>query len=294
LRLAAHVFEFSGEAIIITDHENRIIEVNPAFTRMTGYSADEVHGKNPSLLSSGRTGPELYHDLWQALLTHGFWQGEMWDRHKDGSVYPKLMTISVVKNTQDQIEYYIASFSNISDQKATEERIRHVAHHDALTGLPNRLHLMIALERALAMAHRQQTKVALLFLDLDRFKLINDTLGHHIGDLLLVEIAQRLRQCVRESDILARLGGDEFIISLTDMTDDASGKEIAAVASKLLHTLGLSYQINEHTVHSSPSIGISIYPDDGTDIATLMKNADAAMYHAKELGRNNVQYFTAR
>ena len=294
LRLASHVFEFSGEAIIITDHENRIIEVNPAFTRMTGYSADEVHGKNPSLLSSGRTGPELYHDLWQALLTHGFWQGEMWDRHKDGSVYPKLMTISVVKNTQDQIEYYIASFSNISDQKATEERIRHVAHHDALTGLPNRLHLMIALERALAMAHRQQTKVALLFLDLDRFKLINDTLGHHIGDLLLVQIAQRLRQCVRESDILARLGGDEFIISLTDMTDDASGKEIAAVASKLLHTLGLPYQINEHTVHSSPSIGISIYPEDGTDIATLMKNADAAMYHAKELGRNNVQYFTAR
>jgi diguanylate cyclase (GGDEF)-like protein len=172
--------------------------------------------------------------------------------------------------------------------------IHHVAHHDALTGLPNRLHLMIALERALAVAHRQRTKIALLFLDLDRFKLVNDTLGHHIGDLLLIAVAQRLRQCVRESDILARLGGDEFVVGLTGMAEDDSGSEITAIASKLLHTFRQPYAINEHILHSSPSLGISIYPGDGTDIATLMKNADAAMYQAKEQRRNNVQYFTAR
>lgn len=290
LRLAAHVFEFSGEAIMITDHNNLIIEVNPAFTRLTGYTQEAVRGQNPRMLSSGRSTPEQYQAMWQAIKSEGIWQGEMWDRHKDGGIYPKLMTVSVVKNYHGEIDYHIASFSNISDQKAAEERIRHIAHHDALTGLPNRLHLTVALEQALASAQRKQAQVAVMFIDMDRFKVINDTLGHHIGDLLLIEVAQRLRACVRESDIVARLGGDEFVIVLTGMTDDAAA---TVVASKMIHALGQPYQIENNVLHSSPSIGISIFPVDGQDIATLMKNADTAMYHAKDQGRNNMQYFTA-
>lgn len=290
LRLAAHVFDYSGEAILITDRDNLIIEVNPAFTRLTGYVIDEVRGHNPRMLSSGRTSLEEYQVMWRALTEHGMWQGEMWDRHKGGEIYPKLMTISTVKNVRGEIDYHIASFSDIREQKAAEERIRHIAHHDALTGLPNRLHLSIALEQVLADALRKSTEIAIMFIDMDRFKLINDTLGHHVGDQLLIEVAQRLRTCVRESDIVARLGGDEFVVAVTGITEDLAA---TSVASKLLHALSEPYQITGHTLHSSPSIGISLFPHDGRDPVTLMKNADAAMYHAKEQGRNNAQYFRA-
>jgi diguanylate cyclase (GGDEF)-like protein/PAS domain S-box-containing protein len=290
LRLAAHVFEYSGEAILVTDRDNTIVEVNPAFTRLTGYGIDEVRGQNPRLLSSGRNTPEDYRAMWQAVREQGFWQGEMWDRHKGGEIYPKLMTITTVKNLRGEIDYYIASFSDIREQKAAEERIRHLAHHDALTGLPNRMHLSIALEQALADAHRANTKVAVMFVDMDRFKVINDTLGHQAGDALLVEVARRLKDCVRESDIVARLGGDEFVVVLAGMTEAGAA---TSIAGKILSALGLPYEVAGHTLHSSPSIGISVYPLDGTDIATLMKNADTAMYHAKEQGRNNAQYFTA-
>jgi len=290
LRLAAHVFDYSGEAILITDRDNLIIEVNPAFTRLTGYVIDEVRGKNPRLLSSGRTTREEYQAMWQAVTEKGMWQGEMWDRHKNGEIYPKMLTISTVRNVRGEIDYHIASFSDIREQKAVEERIRHIAHHDALTGLPNRLHLSIALEQALANAHRKRTELAVMFIDMDRFKLINDTLGHHVGDLLLIEVAKRLRGCVRESDIVARLGGDEFVVVITGITE----KMVAAsVAGKLLCALSELYEIDEHQLHSSPSIGISVFPHDGQDAKTLMKNADAAMYHAKDQGRNNAQYFTA-
>jgi diguanylate cyclase (GGDEF)-like protein/PAS domain S-box-containing protein len=290
LRLAAHVFQYSGEAIMITDRDNRIVEINPAFTRLTGYALDEVRGENPRMLSSGRCTPEQYQEMWRILTEKGLWQGEMWDRHKDGGIYPKLITISTVKNPRGEIDYHIASFSDISDQKAAEERIRHVAYHDALTGLPNRMHLSIALEQALAEAHRKGTELAVMFIDMDRFKLINDTLGHHVGDQLLVEVAQRLKTCVRDSDIVARLGGDEFVVVLTGMAEDMAA---TSVAGKLLHSLALPYAIEGHVLHSSPSIGISVYPIDGRDAGTLMKNADTAMYHAKEEGRNNAQYFTA-
>ncbi len=290
LRLAAHVFEFSGDAILITDRNNLIIKVNRAFTRLTGYDMDEVRGRDPKFLTSGRTTPEEYQAMWQAILTHGFWQGEMWDRHKNGDVYPKLMTISTIVTARGEIDYHIASFSDISNQKANEERIRRIAHHDALTNLPNRLYLTIVLEQALAEAQRNGTQLAVMFIDLDRFKTINDTLGHHIGDLLLVEVAQRLKACVRQSDIVARLGGDEFVVALTDTTIDAV---TTAVVGKLMHTLAQPYRIEGHDLLSTPSIGISIYPINGRDIASLMKNADAAMYQAKLQGRNNVQYFAA-
>ncbi len=291
LRLAAHVFEHSGEAIMITDRENRIIEINPAFTHQTGYTIEEVRGQNPRLLASGRNSPEDYRAMWQAIREHGLWRGEMWDRAKSGDVYPKLLTISTVKNAHEEIEYYIASFSDISNLKAAEENIRHLAHHDTLTGLPNRLHLTVALDQAIAEAQRGGRRIALMFIDMDRFKLINDTLGHHVGDLLLIEVAQRLKSCVRQSDIVARLGGDEFVVVLTGLGED--NMVATTVAGKILNHLAQPYEIEGHVLHSSPSIGISLYPVDGDDIATLMKNADAAMYHAKEQGRNNAQYFTA-
>jgi len=291
LRLAAHVFEHSGEAIMITDRENRIVEVNPAFTHQTGYTLDEVRGRNPRLLSSGRNTPQEYGAMWRTIHDRGLWRGEMWDRAKSGDVYPKLLTISTVKNAREEIEYYIASFSDISNLKAAEENIRHLAHHDTLTGLPNRLHLSVALDQAIAEAQRGGRRIALMFIDMDRFKLINDTLGHHVGDLLLIEVAQRLKNCVRQSDIVARLGGDEFVVVLTGLGED--NMVATTVAGKILNQLARPYEIEGHMLHSSPSIGISLFPVDGDDIATLMKNADAAMYHAKEQGRNNAQYFTA-
>ncbi|OGU16879.1 MAG: diguanylate cyclase [Geobacteraceae bacterium GWC2_53_11] len=291
LRLAAHVFDHSGEAILITDRTNQIIEVNAAFTNLTGYTQEDVRGKNPRILACGRTTPEEYQAMWQGIRDKGIWKGELWDRRKDGGIYPKLLTISVVRNHHGAVDFYIGSFADITEQKAAEERIRHIAHHDNLTGLPNRLHLSVALEQSLASARREQSGLALMFIDLDRFKIINDTLGHNIGDLLLIEASRRLQGCVRASDVVARLGGDEFVVLL-----DGAGVAMdaaASVAHKILHSLGQVYTIEGHALHSTPSIGISIYPDDGSDAETLMKHADTAMYHAKERGRNNSQFFTA-
>jgi len=288
LRLAAHVFEYSGEAILITDSNNLVVEVNPAFTRMTGYTAEEMRGQNPNILASGRATKEEYQAMWSAIREQGFWQGEMWDRRKDGAIYPKLLTISVVRNGQGGIDFHIASFANLSEQKATEEKIRHIAHHDALTGLPNRLHLQISLEQVIAAAKRENQEVALMFIDLDRFKIINDTLGHGVGDGLLVEVVHRIRECVRESDLLARLGGDEFVVALAG--DDAINASVQ-VAEKIISSLSRPCQIEGHLLRSTPSIGISLYPHDGDSIESLMKTADTAMYHAKSKGRNNFQFF---
>jgi diguanylate cyclase (GGDEF)-like protein/PAS domain S-box-containing protein len=288
LRLAAHVFEYGGEAILITDCDNCIVEVNPAFTRMTGYTSEEACGQNPKILSSGRSTPEEYRAMWRAIRDRGFWQGEMWDRRKDGEIYPKLLTISVVRNAQGEIDFHIASFADLSEQKANEEKIRHVAHHDALTGLPNRLHLQISLEQVIAAAKRENQEVAVMFIDLDHFKIINDTLGHNVGDGLLVEVAHRLRACVRESDLLARLGGDEFVVALAG--DDVANA-VVQVAEKIIGGLSQPYQIEGRVLHSTTSIGISLYPHDGDSIESLMKTADTAMYHAKAMGRNDFQFF---
>ncbi|MCX7897875.1 MAG: EAL domain-containing protein [Rhodocyclaceae bacterium] len=289
LQLAAHVFEHSGEAIVITDRHNQIIDVNPAFTRLTGYTLDEVRGKNPKILSSGHNPPETYADLWRSLKEKGFWQGELWDRHKSGAIYPKLLTISTVKNERGEIEYFIGSFTDITERKANEERIRHLAHHDPLTSLPNRLFFSIALEQAIAEAHREKRQMALLFLDMDRFKLINDTLGHQIGDLFLIEVAYRIKASVRESDVVARLGGDEFVVLLTRI---AAQEDAARVAQKILAALNAPFELDAQRLHSSPSIGIALFPSDGDTSSSLLKNADSAMYHAKERGRNQIQFFS--
>ncbi len=286
--LLASAVQYSGEAILMTDADNRIVEVNPAFTQLTGYEASEVIGRNPSFLSAGRTTRAEYAQLWSSLAEHDFWQGEIWDRRKDGAVYPKWMSISVIRDDDGGVRYYVAHFTDISSERAAEERLHHIAHHDVLTGLFNRFSLKGHLDQALAAARRDASKVALLFIDLDRFKVINDTLGHHIGDLLLIEVARRLESCVRDSDVVARLGGDEFVIMLTGITQSSV---VATVAEKLVFNIGCSYQIEGFDLYTSPSIGIAIYPTDGPDGETLMKNADAAMYHAKMAGRNNFQFF---
>jgi diguanylate cyclase (GGDEF)-like protein/PAS domain S-box-containing protein len=288
-RLFGRMFEFSGEAILITDQDNRIIKINPAFTQLTGYNMDDLLGANPSILSSGRTPREIYQTLWASLQSSGHWQGELWDRNKNGLEYPKWASISTILDEFGKITHYIASFTDISERKAAEERIDYLAHHDVLTGLPNRFNLESRLDQALLSARRDQKQLAVIFIDLDRFKVINDTLGHHIGDLLLTEVAIRLRRCVRESDIVARLGGDEFVIVLTSI---ASMADAASVTHKVLHYLVEPYQIDDHTLHSSPSVGISIFPNDGDNAESLMKAADTAMYHAKDHGRNHAQFFT--
>jgi diguanylate cyclase (GGDEF)-like protein/PAS domain S-box-containing protein len=290
LRLYASVFEHSGEAILISDSTNHILAVNPAFSRMTGYSIEEVQGRNPRLLASGRTQPKTYQNLWTALKQEGYWQGEIWDRRKDGSIYPKWVAISAVRGRDEAITHYIASFTDITERKAAEAQISHLAHHDALTGLFNRFSLQDRLEQALAMVSREQRQLAVMFIDMDRFKTINDTLGHAVGDELLVEVARRLRDSVRECDIVARLGGDEFVVVLTEVEHASAA---ARVADKILRTLGQDYNIGSNVLQSTPSIGLAFYPNDGEDCVTLMKNADAAMYHAKSQGRNNVQFFSA-
>lgn len=289
LRLYAKVFENSGEAILITDANNQIVAVNQSLTRDTGYSQEELLGKNPRVLASQNTARDVYQAMWAALRESGYWQGELWDLRKDGVTYPKWAAISAIRNDEGVLTNYIASFTDISERKAAEARIDHLAHHDTLTGLFNRYNLESRLAQSLLAARRENRQLAVMFIDMDRFKTINDTLGHHVGDLLLIEVSQRLLTCVRESDIVARLGGDEFVVTLSSMAEEM---DAALVAAKILAALGAPYLIEGKTLHSTPSIGIAIFPTNGDNADTLMRDADTAMYFAKEHGRNNFQFFT--
>lgn len=289
LRLLAMVFSNSNEAIIVTDAENLIVATNPAFTQLTGYQPEEVIGRNPSLLSAGNTPREVFSEMWTSLQRDGAWRGELWDRRKNGEAYPKWLSISLVRDEQGNIRNHIGSFIDISELKATQERIRHLAHHDTLTNLPNRFSLHEKLEQAVAFCRRNRIQLALMLIDLDRFKTINDTLGHHAGDELLIEVARRLLASVRESDIVARLGGDEFVVALPGI---GSPDDAAHLADKITREISQPYQICGQEQRTTPSIGICLFPDDGGEIGDLLKNADVAMYHAKAKGRGNYQFFT--
>lgn len=288
LRLAAGVFADSYDAIIITDADNNIVSVNKAFSQITGYTSEEALGKTPSILQSGRHDRGFYLGLWARLRETGHWQGEIWNRRKSGEVYPEWLSISTIKNNEGKVVNYIAIFTDISQSKKDQDYIHFLAHHDPLTLLPNRLLLQDRLSQAIASAQRNKTKVAVIFLDLDRFKTINDTLGHDGGDLLLSGAATRLRESVREEDTVARLGGDEFVVVLRNIR---AAEDVDVIVGKILEALRQPFLLELHQLCISSSIGISLFPDDGRDYATLMKNADAAMYAVKQTGRNAFMYF---
>lgn len=288
LRLMAHVFEHIGEAIVITGPDNRILATNRSFTRLTGYSQVDALGQNPSILKSGNEPKEFYESMWQTLLHENYWQGEIWDKRKDGSLYPKWLTITAVRNDQGQITHYIGSFSDISERKQAAQKFEHLTHHDRLTNLPNRFSLMEKFSQALELAKRSKSHIVILFINLDRFKNVNDTLGHHFGDILLFHAAARLLESVRSADIVARFSGDEFVVVLPQIKFEMDAVHIVG---KIQLALSQIYRLDGHDLHITSSIGISVFPHDGETSEELMKNADLAMHHAKFKGRNNYQFF---
>lgn len=292
LRIAAIAFE-SQEGMFITDANGRIQRVNHAFTAATGYSALEAIGQTPSLLRSGRHDESFYRDIWERLKQDGYWQGEIWNRRKNGEIYPEWLTITAVKDDTGRITHHVAAFSDITQRKAAEEEIRHLAFYDPLTRLPNRRLLLDRLAQALAAASREGQYGALLFIDLDNFKALNDTLGHAMGDRLLQLVAARVQGSVRAGDTVARLGGDEFVVMLGGLGEHAgdAAAQAEAVGEKILATLNLEYQLGDHPYRNTPSIGIALYNSAETGCEELLRRADMAMYEAKAAGRNTVRFF---
>ncbi|OJX78240.1 EAL domain-containing protein [Magnetospirillum sp. 64-120] len=287
MRLAATVYENSGDGLFVTDANNHIVHVNPAFTQITGYQPAEVIGKNPRILASGRHDREFFAQLWGSLLENGKWQGEVWDRRKDGEMFAGWQNIAVVRDADGKLQNFVAVLSDITSRKQMEERLSYAANHDPLTKLPNRTLFHERLNRAIARAQRNHQLVALLFIDLDRFKQVNDTMGHLAGDMLLQQVAERLSGCIRQGDTVARLSGDEFTIILEDVQDP---RDAAVVAHKVLRVMFEPVQLSAGEAHISSSIGVALYPTDAGDPNTLLKLADAAMYRAKNLGRNGCQF----
>ena len=291
LRQAAAVFESTREGVMITDLDARLVAVNKAFTDISGLAEAEVLGQDPRIQRSGRHGPEFYQTLWASLLDTGQWQGEIWNRRKNGEVYPAWMTISTVRDEHDRPTHYVGVFSDISQLKRSEAQLAHLAHYDPLTDLPNRLLVQSRLEHALDRAQRQDQRAAVLFIDLDRFKTVNDSFGHVVGDQLLVDVALRLREGMRDEDTLGRFGGDEFLLLLDPIGDPAAA---AGVARDLLANLTTPFRLAAgNDVYVGASIGISIFPEDGATAAELLRGADAALYQAKEQGRNRFCFYTA-
>lgn len=289
LRQAAAVFTGTNEAVIITDAQRRIVAVNNAFTRITGFTLEEVLGKDPSGQQSEHQDAAFHEKLWQTLDHTGYWQGEIWNRRKSGETYPVWENISAVKDEHGALASYVAVFSDIGSMKAAQERLTHIAHHDALTDLPNRLLFAARLEQSLAHSQRHRQHVGVLVLDLDHFKLVNDTLGHPVGDRLLQCVAQRLRQDLRGEDTVARLGGDEFAIVLDEL---AHAADAAVVAEKILERLRKPIFLDSQELVTSASIGISIYPEDAQNGEQLVRAADSAMYRAKQSGRRAFEFYT--
>ncbi len=289
LRLSASVFENTSEGVIISDKQGTVVEVNRAFTEILGYERDEAIGQNPRMWKSDRHGESFYRDFWNSLMTVGRWRGEIWNRRKDGSVFPEWLSISQVVDSEGELTHFIGVFTDISNLKESQEQLDHLAHHDALTDLPNRLLYVERLTQAIKHAERQNKQLAIVFIDLDRFKNINDSLGHPAGDQLLCLVAERLEDVVREDDTVARISGDEFVLLLEDI---GSSNNAAHVAQKVMRIFDSSFQLEGREVQTSASLGISLYPQDGDDAATLLRNADAAMYRAKDEGRNNYEFYT--
>ena len=292
LHIAAAAFDVQ-EGIMITDAGGDIIRVNRAFTRLTGYESEEVTGRKPAMLRSERHGEQFYQDMQAELEQAGYWQGEIWHRGKDGEARPHWLTISTIKGADGRVTHHIGAFSDISRYKEAEEAIHTLAFYDQLTGLPNRRLLLDRLQQAFAVSERSNKYGAVLFIDLDNFKSLNDTRGHAIGDRLLVEVAQRLRDCVRDEDTVARLGGDEFVVMLENLSrvDDRAAVQAESVGEKILEALNQPYQLDGFEHLSTPSIGISLFRGHGESVEELLKHADTAMYQAKQSGRNTLRFF---
>jgi diguanylate cyclase (GGDEF)-like protein/PAS domain S-box-containing protein len=287
LNLAEKVIEHSLEGVMITDRQGNIQSVNPAFTHITGYHAEEVIGRKPSVLSSGFHGADFYQAMWQSIQDHGYWQGEIWNRRKDGEAYPQLLTITAIRDGDGAVSHFAGLFSDISKLKESEDEIKSLAYYDPLTGLPNRRLLEDRLHMVIQHARRHKQRAAVMFLDLDLFKGINDTLGHDVGDWILKEMARRLEGCLRESDTVARLGGDEFTV----LAEEVEGEEEAArLARRLVDAMREPFRVDDRELDLTTSVGISLFPEDGEEPEELIKAADQAMYRAKNLGRNSYQF----
>ncbi len=291
LRLAAQVFERSGEAILILDAGRRAVAANAAFKRIMGFRTEQIEGLTTESLIERRAGAADLATAWAAVHDSGQWEGEVWSRRASGETLAEWLRISAVCDDDGRPTHYVAIFADLTERRAMEAKLAYLAHHDALTGLPNRVLVRDRLQQAVAFSAREELQVALLFLDLDHFKIVNDTLGHAVGDRLLQAVAARLSACVRDSDTISRQGGDEFLIVLPGL----HGAESASrVAQKILDAMTPSFAVDDHALTCSFSIGIAMHPDDGADLDALLLKADTAMYAAKEAGRNTYRFFTAR
>lgn len=287
LLLDKAVIETAEEAIVVTDNNVNIVDINPAFTKITGYSRDDILGQNPSFLRSGKHDEAFYKKMWHQLLSEGKWSGELWNRRKSGEIYIEWLSITSIIN-DNGLQNYIGIFSDISDRKEAEEIVKRQANVDVLTNLLNRRAFIERLSYTLDLCHRKSQQAALLFLDLDKFKEVNDTHGHLAGDVLLQEVSKRLKSCIRGSDTLSRFGGDEFAILLFDISDM---KKIADIAKNMCDSIRKPIDVGCTQVKVSASIGIACYPDDGTDADTLLKNSDKAMYEVKNTSRDGYAFY---
>jgi diguanylate cyclase (GGDEF)-like protein/PAS domain S-box-containing protein len=289
LRLWGTVLEHIADGVMVIELNGKIIAINPAFTQITGYTQAEAVGQHSNLTRSNLHEPEFYESLWRDLAETGFWRGEIWNTRKNGEVYLEWLTVSAVRDDDGHVTHYVAVFSDITRAKEAQAKLDHLAHHDPLTALPNRLLFQDRLQHALAQAQRNKTQLAVLFIDLDRFKNVNDTLGHHVGDELLKQVAKALSGSLREGDTLARLGGDEFIVLLENIDGEFSAGH---VAGKLVSMFEQPFTVNDYELFVTCSVGVSLYPQDASDLNMLIRNADVAMYQAKARGRNNYQFYS--
>ncbi len=287
MRLAESIYKSSNEAVMVTDENNRIVALNPAFTRITDYTLDELYGKNPSVLRSSLHDHAFYRDMWKDINDIGYWQGEMWDRRRSGEFFASYVTISLIRNQDGSIFRYVAQFLEITEKKRRDEQTWQHANYDALTALPNRRLFHDRLAQEIKKSNRTGHHLALLFIDLDGFKQINDRFGHDKGDLLLVEVARRIEKCVRETDTVARLGGDEFTIILPNYGGCA---DVERIVLSIIRELNEPFQMKNISGSVSASVGIAFYPEDAQDVAELLKHADQAMYAAKKKGRSRFTY----
>ncbi|MCK9535523.1 MAG: EAL domain-containing protein [Pseudomonas sp.] len=289
LHLAASIYSNSAEAVLVTDANNCIVALNPAFSKITGYTLDDIRGKNPSLLHSGRHNADFFQAMWQSITHRGFWQGQVWNRRKDGEIFPEWLTINTIQDEQGNVQRYVSMGSDITNQVRSDDLIWRQTNYDFLTDLPNRYMFQDRLAQEILKSIHEGSLLALLFIDLDKFKEVNDTYGHPIGDQLLVKSAERINSCIQETDSLARMGGDEFIVMLPKLACTIDAEKVAA---QIISALAEPYPINGETIYIGASIGITFCPDDACEVDQLINNADQAMYISKSAGRNRLSYFT--